>query len=146
MEYNAPCTLTVPGPVVITFNAATGDTYQLDPSKCSGLDQAPIRAPVDNKPGADGGIVFDFLKGPRRVTLGGEFLNRTGTASARNTLELALIAALDLILAADGTLAITQSGQSAKSLTVRCEVPHSGSGGFQKQFLFGLVAANPVFA
>lgn len=140
MNYSAPATLGS-----ITFNVGSGDDYLLDPSQCSGLDQAPIRAPVDDKPGAAGGIVFDFLHGPRRVTLGGWLVNRTGTVAARQTMEDNLISALDGMLASDGTFTITPVGHSAMVLTVRCEIPVVFSGSFQKTFLFGLIAANPAF-
>ena len=145
MNYSAPATLGS-----ITFNAASGDTYLLDPNSCAGLDQAPIRAPVDDKPQASGGLVFPFLHGPRRITLGGWVQNVTGTASNRQDMEEALITALDAIIAADGTFTITPAGDSAKSLTVRCEIPviftGVSPGGFVKTFLFGLIAANPDFA
>ena len=55
-----------------------------------------------------------------------------------------LAAALDQILRADGTFAWTPPGQTEHSLTVRCDVPVSFTGSFQKQFIFGLVAADPT--
>lgn len=145
-EYSVQFTLTTPGPD-ITFNAGTGDEYFLDPQMCSGLDGAPYRVTVDDAPQDDGGIVFDGFKGPRHVVLGGVLLNRTGTAAARNTMEDNLVAALDSIVSADGTLAWTPSGGSARSLTVRAEIPVAfptwAGYAFTKQFVFGLVAADP---
>ena len=141
MNYSAPASLGS-----ITFNAGSGDEYLLDPASCAGLDMAPIRAPVDDKPQADGGLLFPFLLGPRRVTLGGWLVNRTGTAASRQTMEDNLISALTAIIASDGTFTITPVGSGAKSLTVRCEIPVLFAGPFQKTFVFGLIAANPAFA
>lgn len=143
-EYSVVFTLTTPGPD-ITFNAGTGDEYYLDPNRCSGLDGVGIRAPVDNKPQTDGGIVFPFYKTARHVVLAGLLLNRTGTAAARNTMEDNLRTALESILAADGTLTWTPSGGSLRTLTVRNELPFESNGGWLKSFSFGLVAATPTF-
>lgn len=145
MEYTAPATLTTPG-TDITFNAASGDTYALDPERCAGLDQAPLRTPMDDNPQAAGAILHDFLRAGRPVTLGGHLINATGTASARNTLEANLVSALEAIEQADGTFVITPSGMAAKTLTVRCLAPAAFSGAWQKTFLFTLIAADPDFA
>lgn len=145
-EYSGTSTLTTPGPD-ITFNAGSGDEYRLDPEMCSGLDMAPLRVPVDDAPQTDGGIVHDGFYGAWPFVLGGEFLNRTGTAAARNTMEENLRLALHAIVRADGTYSWTPSGQSARSLTVRAYVPSlSVSGGYHKRFLISLVAATPSWA
>jgi hypothetical protein len=145
-EMSVVFTLTTPGPD-ITFNAGSGDEYFLDPQMCSGLDGAPVRTTIDDAPQTPGGIVFPAVKGPRHVVLGGILLNRTGTAASRNTMEDNLVAALDAIAGADGTLAGTPSGGSARSLTVRLEIPVAFPAWtgfpFHKQFVFGLVAADP---
>jgi hypothetical protein len=140
-EFFAPATLTTPGGT-LTFNPSSGDGYYV--SNITGLDQAPIRAPIDDKPQTDGGIVHDFFKGPRHITIEG--LVVASSASARNTSTDSLVTALDSILRADGTWTWTPSGQSLKTLTVRCDVPVSFPGAFLKRFIFGLVAANPVIA
>jgi len=149
-NYSAVFTLTTPAST-LTLNASSGDTYLLDPTLCSGLDMAPLRTPIDDKPQAHGGIVHNFWKGARHVTLSGLLYvvsasTDSGVAAARNTLEDGLVAALESILQADGTLQFTPSGGSSRSLTVRCDVPVTYSGGFVKNFVFGLVAANPVFS
>lgn len=142
MEYSAAATLTTPGPD-ITFNAASGNTYWLDPTRCSGLDQAPLRTVIDPRPQTDGGLMHSNLRGPRRVTLGGLII--ADTIANRNTLESSLKQALEAIEEADGTFTITPTGLSAMSLTVRCEIPLSTDGAFLKGFLFGLVAVSPNF-
>ncbi len=143
-EYSVAFTLTTPSSTV-TFNAGSGDEYFLDPDQCAGLDMAPVRASVDDMPGASGGLVHTALKGARHVTFSGWLVNRTGTPAARNTMENTLRAALESIMAANGTLAWTPSGGSARSLTVRCDVGLTTQGTWLKVFLFGLVAANPDF-
>ena len=112
-----------------------------------GIAQAPIRAPIDDAPQTDGGIVHQFFYGPRHLTVEGFVLpfgyDSSYAASMWNTMD-GLVAALDQILRADGTFAWTPPGQTVHSLTVRCDVPVSFSGAFQKQFIFGLVAGDPT--
>jgi hypothetical protein len=144
-EYSATFTLTTPGPD-ITFNDGSGDDYFLDPQQCDGLDMAPVRSTVDDRPQTAGGIVHDAFLGARIVILAGVILNTTGTAANRNTMEDNLRSALEAILTADGTLAWTPSGASARSLTVRCLIPLKTTGAWQKSFQFALVAADPDWA
>lgn len=144
-EISAVYTLTTPG-VDVTFNSGT-DVYRI--TSLEGLDQAPIRASVDDSPQTDGGIVHDFFYGARYVTVEGLLLPGDGAAGTRNTMEANLIASLEAILRADGTLAWTPTGQSARSLTVRCFQP-ARFGPWQgfphyKTFIFGLVAADPTW-
>lgn len=116
-------------------------------SSLEGIGQAPIRAPIDDAPQTDGGIVHQFFYGPRHLTLEGTVLPFGYDGSARSTLWStmdSLVGALDAILRADGSFAWTPPGQTAHSLSVRCDVPVAFSGTFQKTFIFGLVAADPV--
>lgn len=121
--------LTTPGGN-ITFNDGTlgdgTDKYWLQ--TIQGLDGVEIRAPVDNVPFGDGGIVHTFWKGPRRPVFEGVFLIESSFAQSdcqeiRNEMSEDLREALDSIIAADGTLSWTPIGFSARSLTVRNEVP-----------------------
>lgn len=141
-EYSCVFVLTTPAHT-ITFNAGSGQEYYLDPEKCSGLDQAPIRTPSDDRPQTAGAIVFDRLRKARYPVLAGLLLNRTGTLAARNTMEDNLREALESIETADGSLDWTPAGSAARALSVRSEVPLECPGGFQKAFVFGLIAANP---
>lgn len=144
MQYNAAATLTTPGGTV-HFNAASKPTYFHDPTSCAGLEMAPVRATVMDKPTSDGLIVHKAWHGARHVTLGGRFL--FDTLDQRKTLEDALVAALESIVRADGTYAYTVvsgAGTHTRTLTVRCDVPLSTSGYLQKSYLFGLVAAVPA--
>lgn len=137
MEYSAPASLVTPGPD-ITFNAGA---YILDPDRCSGLDQAPLRTVIDPKPQTDGGLIHSNLRDVRRITLGGFF--GSIDPATRNGQEATLIQALEAIEQADGTFTITPTGMSAMVYTVRCEIALSTSGLLRKAFLFGLVAVNP---
>lgn len=125
----ATYTLTTPGGT-ITMNSGTlgdgTDKYWL--SSISGLDGVEIRAPVDPVPFGDGAIVHTFWRGPRRPVFEGALLIESSTSQSdcqpiRNTLSENLRVALDSIIQADGTLAWTPDGYSARSLTVRNEIP-----------------------
>lgn len=145
MEWSTSIVLDTPGTDITFANTGSGDEYLLDPTQCHGLDGAPLRVPVDDRPQTDGGIVFDGHKGPRHIFIAGLLLCRTGTVVARNTMEDNLRTALEDILAADGSLTWTPSGGSSRTLEVRCEIPLETTGGWLKQFSFGLVAADPDF-
>lgn len=150
-------TLTTPGGT-ITFNNGDlrdgTDKYWLQ--NIQGLDGVSIRTPIDNVPFGDGGIVHDFWMAPRHVVFEGVLVTESvgfpsfGDAciTVQNTMEAALIAALESILRADGTLGWTPLGQGARSLTVRHDVTleFSAIENFAlKQFTFGLVAADPIW-
>ena len=140
--------LSYPGPGSIDFYGSGFETAAgLVLSELDGIDQAPIRAPIDDAPQTDGGIVHQFYYGPRHLTVEGFVLPLGYDDSNKATLWAAmdsLVAALDAILRDDGTFAWTPPGQSAHSLTVRCDVPAKFSGSFRKTFIFGLVAADPT--
>lgn len=142
-NYSVVYTLTAPGGTV-AFNSGA-DQYYL--TNITGLDQRPIRAPVDDRPQTDGGLVHNFHYGPRHLTVEGVvYVTSSGTeagvVTARNTMESTLIAALGSCLRADATLGWTPTGGSAQSLTVRCDIPVQFTGGYFKAFIFGLVSAS----
>ena len=96
----------------------------------------------------DGGIVFTFWKGPRRVVFDGllwlDPISNSDCQERRNDLAFALQAALASIIATDGTLTWTPAGQAAQSLTVRNEVPLAityTDNYLTSAFSFGLVSA-----
>jgi len=143
----------VTGAGTIVFNngalKSLTDLYWIQ--SIQGLDGAPIRAPVDNVGFGDGGLVHTFWKGARRITFDGMiFIQSVGIGgdcrAPLNAMEEALRAATESILAVDGTLTWTPVGQSARSLTVRTEVPldcQPQENYALRSFSFGLVAANP---
>lgn len=146
-EWSVTHTLTTPGPDITFTNTGTGDEYIIDPAQSRGLDGAPRRKPVDDVPGGDGGIVFAGRKKARPIFVLGLLMCRTGTATARNTMEANLYDALEAIDAADGTWQWTPAGQSSRTLTVQQEiaVEFQSVANFPmlKTFSFGLIAANP---
>jgi len=145
-EINAPATLVTPAGT-ISFNPTTPATDYYWLTDVQGLDGVALRAPIDNLPQADGGLVHDFLKEVRHVTIEGMVV--FSNAATRNAMCDALVAALDALQAADGTFSWTPTGQSTKSLTVRCDqqiTGFRGTGFAPKQFMFGLVAADPAIA
>lgn len=150
-------TLTTPGGT-ITFNNGDlkdgTDKYWIQ--NIQGLDGAPIRAPQDPVPFGDGGIVHDFWFGARHVVFEGVLVTESvgwpsvGDAciQKQNEMEEDLLDALESILRDDGTLAWTPLGLSARSLTVRSEVPAEFTAAENfvlKNFTFGLVAADPAW-
>ena len=143
-DLTAPYTLAGTGSVVFN-NGLPGDGTDLYWIQAiRGLDGPAIRAPVDDLPFGDGGIVHTFWKGPRRVTLEGVLIVQSvptgGSCQPQlNTMETALNGVLDSILDVDGTLSWNGS-----SLAVRYE----GSLDIQpaenyatRSFTFGLVSA-----
>lgn len=147
-------TLTTPGGTISFNNGALktlDDLYWIQ--NLRGLDSTPIRAPVDDAPQAHGGIVHNFWKGPRHVGMEGVILIQSvpfgGPCQEElNGMESALTTALESILQADGTLAWTPLGDSAKSLTVRYEIPlevNPSDNYVTRSFTFGLIAASPDF-
>ena len=140
-------TLTTPGGT-ITFNNGATDEYYL--SEIGGLEDAPIRAPVDNRPQTDGGLVHDFYEGPLHLTLEGIlFIRSTRVQNSIRTIRTSMTdnlrTALRSILRADGTLAWTPYGSTARSLTVRYEVPLDPryiDNYLNVAFSFGLVSAS----
>jgi hypothetical protein len=143
-------TLTTPGGT-INFNDGSANQYYL--STVGGLDGPTIRAPIDDRPQTDGGIVHDFFAGPRHITFEGVLLIQSthimnSVVQIRNTMEDNLRTAVVSLLRADGTLAWTPQGKSARSLTVRHDVPLDFTNienYLLLQFHFGLVAANPYW-
>lgn len=148
-EHSAPASLATPFGT-ISFNTGTGDEYRI--TNIEGLDGAPIRTQVDDAPQTDGGLVYPFFFGARHITIEGQLRVRSQTTTpnligARNAMEDALVSALASIIRADGVFSFTRTGASARALAVRNDVTVQFSGsGLIKDFIFGLVAANPHIA
>jgi hypothetical protein len=130
-------------------HGSTDDLYWL--SDINGLDGAPLRAQIDNAPQAQGGIVHTIWRGARHVDMQGDIFIQSkplggACLPARNAMEEALREALESIQQIDGTLSWTPSGLTARSLTVRNDVPldFSPANNYATMaFTFGLVAADP---
>lgn len=143
-ENGAPMTLSTPGGE-IDFN--TREPAEFFVQETDGLDGVPVRAPIEDAPQTDGALVFDFFDGPRHITIRGIITPEPGPVVAsvqtRNAMVDALVAACRSIRRANGTFTYTPTGQSPRTWTVRCDVQPTTSGGTLKEFMFGLVAADP---
>lgn len=134
----------------ITFNDDSANQFYIE--EIEGLDGAPIRAPIDNRPQTDGGLVHDFFKGPRHFTVSGTLLIQstriqTSIQAIRNQMEEDLFDAHASVQQADSTWSWTPLGLSARTLTgVRGDVPFTTrhiDNFLNVAFFFGLVAADP---
>lgn len=95
-------------------------------SDVAGLDGPDLRATVDNRPTADGGIMYDGWQGAYYPILTGYIRQLAdGTFTARRQAEDAMRAMCRSIRRADGTLQWTPSGGTARQLTVRLFQPLS---------------------
>lgn len=151
-DYSTTYTLST-GSGTITFNDGDlgdgTDLYWI--SVVNGLDGPSIRAPIDDVPFGDGGIIHKFWKGPRHVAFEGNLVVQSvpfgnPCQEILNGMEAALNAALDSILQTDGTLAWTPQGGSPVSLGVRYEVPldiQPQENYALRSFNFGLVSGSP---
>jgi hypothetical protein len=136
--YSDITTLVCPGGTV-TFNAASGNTYWIDPARCTGLiGTGEIRNPVDDKGQTSGFILHTFFEKGGRGVLAGVIL--ADTVANRNSMQDSLKAALrsTLPFGVTGTLNFT-SGSLAVKLELACEFP--AWSGDTKLFQFGLVSA-----
>lgn len=143
-EINCPATLQTPiGTLSFNPTGPASDYYFF--TAISGLDQAPLRTAFDPKPQAHGAIIHKFWRDARHITIEGLVVG--SSVANRNTSMDSLQSALEAIEQADGTYRWTPTGQGQKTLTVRCDQPvqyTGGLGGGPKNFIFGLIAANPV--
>ena len=152
IDVACPFTLTTPAST-IEFNdqpfPGITDMYFL--TATSGLDDAPIRAPADDRPQADGGIPHKFWQSAFHITLEGEYLIQSTRVdeeiqAARNLMHYTLRVALKSMLRTPGSLAWTPGGVGVTfSLEVLYEQPLSSDGIEQKTFSFGLYAAESEY-
>ena len=131
----------------ITFNHATASTYAHDPGRC--VYTKSTRGDIDDAPLTPGALLHTRVPGAAFLTLVGTFLVRgvsaeADAAEARTDLIVALEAALVAIENTDGTYSWTPTGKTQRSLTVRSDGVLQAPGGWQKTYLFGLIAADPT--
>lgn len=141
-EVAIPITLTTTTGSV-SFNPQAGWGYVL--SDVQGMDFPSLRTTIEPVPQRDGEVVYSTFKGGRHFTLQG-YIRFTGDdLSDRRVLEDTLRATVNGAVHEDATLTFTPSGASTRQMTVRLEAPlQIQSSGFIKQFMIGLVAADPV--
>jgi hypothetical protein len=134
-------TTLVTGGGTITFNAASGNTYFVDPARCSGLiGTGEIRNPVDNKGQTSGFVIHDFFEKGGRGVIAGVLV--ADTVANRNSMQTALKTALRSILATAGTLSFSGGETLAVQFELGCDFPVFA--GHVKLFQFGLVSATAL--
>lgn len=141
----------------IAINSPTGDSLQLGENGVTGLDGAPIRSEIDDQGQSNGGIVHPKLYAARVITFSGFCLIRSVTVepgtpyfTALNTLEAAVVTALEGILNSSSALTWTPTGLSGRSIAVTYgtqggEIQFGGEM-MEKTFTFTLVAADPTIS
>lgn len=84
------------------LTSASADYLALDPNRCSGLGDAPLRTTIYDAPGLDGALIFPPKDGQHIITLGGDLIvTSTGLSAdsgyftAVDTLYKSLKTALD---------------------------------------------------
>lgn len=140
-EVYIPYSLVTPA-ATLTFNPGPGqDGYWL--TDVEGLDAPAERVQVDNRPGADGGIVFDGYDGPRFPTLTG-YIRSFASLTTRRTFEDSMRAACRSIRRADGTLLWTPTGGVQRQTAVRLyqALQITSDASLIKTFAISLVAAD----
>lgn len=142
MEFSAPISLVTPAGTL----AMNGGGDWLKVTSLEGFDDAEHRTQIDNLSVDDGALVGRVFLGALHGTIEGYI--KSSTVSDRNSKEATLRSYLDSIRLANGTFTITETGQAAKSLTVRKDTPLmlSPLDGVLHKFQFGLVAGNPVWS
>lgn len=147
MQFSSPAQLiSLGGAILFNQDYANGDNYFI--TDVDGLDGFPVRAPMDDKAQTSGGILHDFFAGPRHLTVTGLLLPGSSLASRRNLMEKNLrIACRNMLLNDDeGFWRWQPDGEALLSLVVKCDQQPTYPGpGVLKQFIFGLVAADPFY-
>jgi len=133
-ETGAPWTLTAADGTTVTFNDGTMVLEEV-----TGFDAPTVRQNVEELPEADGAVAGAFYFGARPVTLRGRIVNVS--AAARNQAVAQLQRSLRG-LREDVTLESSPQGLPAMQAYGRLQ-SFRVSGGFVKEFLIGLVCADP---
>jgi len=145
LAYSDITTLVTPAGT-LTFNAATGDTYWVDPKRSSGLGMGEIRNPTDDKGQTDGSILHDFFERGQQLLLAGDLrvrsaVTESGYVSARDVLSGSMVTKLRSILRATGTLNFGSGATVICKCNLKADFP--ALEGVAKGFVFGLVSASP---
>lgn len=119
----------------ITFNAATGNTYLVDPLASTGLDAVKLRKPVDHKGQTDGYIRHQGFEEGDRILLSGVIV--ADTTANRDAMIGSLKTALASIKSSDGTLNFGTSTALSVQWDVGVDFPRLSAN--VVRFVFGLV-------
>lgn len=136
-EYGGQFTITGEDGTAIVANNGSSGIY-LD--AIDGLDSPTVRQSVDAIPEADGALASDFYYGSKSGILRGKLV--AATAAARNPVAASMQRAFRA-LRADMTIDCTPSGMPAMRLYARTEQPLRFTGGMVKDWIVGVVAADP---
>ena len=127
----------------LTFNAASGDTYFVNPSAADGLGMGEIRNPTDDRGQIDGFILHRYFEKGALLLVAGTVLARsdtTGTSGA-DTLMSSMVTALRSTLNSTGTMNFGSGAAIVGKLYGRVKFPSLG--GDLKGFEFMWVSASP---
>ena len=98
------------------LTSSSADYLALDPNRCSGLGDAPLRTTIYDAPGLDGALIFPPKDGQHVITLSGDLIvTSTGLSAdsgyftAVDTLYDSLKSALDTMKSSAGSL-VTPGG------------------------------------
>lgn len=101
------------------LTSTSADYLAIDPSRCSGGSDAPLRVTEDDAPGLDGALIFPPFDSAQIITIAGDlFVTSTGLSSegsyftALDTLLASLKSALDGLKTTPGDL--THAGGTTK--------------------------------
>lgn len=141
LQYGIKYTLTGPDGTIATFNDKTDPNYVGMLSEVTGLDSPDIREAADDLVQFDGGIHGDFFYGRRPIVMTGIILNPLSTTDRNQRTEL--LGRASNALRGDALLKWQPDGYPAQQIAVRRQQPLRITGGWQKEFQLGLVAADP---
>jgi hypothetical protein len=140
-EIGAPFVIVGPDGTRAAFNDQTDRDFVAMLTDVSGLDAPDIRESADDLVQMDGGIHGNFYYGRRPITLTGLVLN-PASVDERNRRMTKIMRACRA-LRADATLSWTLSGGQSQFVKVRLQSGPRFTGAWQKEFIVGLVAADP---
>lgn len=91
------------------FSSASADYLRLDPTRCTGGEDAPLRTNLEAIPGGDGVYVLPPFDDAQIITLAGDLIitsavTDAGYFSAQDTLLASLKSALNALKSARGNL------------------------------------------
>ncbi len=109
----------------VALSSAYEDYLAIDPSRCAGGSDAPLRTTVEDAPGEDGALIFQPFDGAQVITLAGDLVatsngpsSEPGYFDAVSNLYDSLKAALDAMKVASdsvvhpgGTLSCWKNGE-----------------------------------
>jgi hypothetical protein len=140
-QFGANFAIVGPDGTRVAFNDPTDVDYVGMLTDISGFDAPDLRESADDLVQQDGGIHGDFFYGRRPVTLSGMILN-PASADDRNRKMTRMMRACRA-LRSDATISWVLSGGYEQYIRVRLQNGPRFQGNWQKEFMVGMVAADP---